>query len=155
MTDMSAGHKLWEKAVFLSITFPPGESFNFANETLASVYLRSEEVKIACSKNGAVVLPTDYPAHGIEEFLLRQVAYLDQSSNGAQGPQAKFTVLGFPRYPIQCGLAGGQTPGGDGGICPTTAGGRIGLPVVTKAHPGCGLERRPEHTKRRGTTYLP
>jgi len=94
-----AATKLWEKAdkgVNMSITFPHAQTFNFANGSLASDYLPGEAIKAACSKNGEVVLPTDYEAHGIGEWCMRLVAYLDKGSNTAAGPRVKFTVLGFP-----------------------------------------------------------
>jgi len=94
-----AAAKIWEKAdkaVNVSISFPPGDAFSFSNGSLASEYLPAEAIKIACSKNGEVVLPTDYEAHGIGDICLRLVAYLDKGSNAAAGPKVKFTVLGFP-----------------------------------------------------------
>jgi len=94
-----AASKMWEradKAVNVSITFPSGDAFNFSNGSLASDYVPGEAVKIACSKNGEVVLPTDYAAHGIGELTLRLIAYLDKGSNTAAGPRVKFTVLGYP-----------------------------------------------------------
>jgi len=94
-----SANKIWEKAdkaVLMAITFPNGEVFPFTSGTLASEYVPSEEVKVACSKNGTPLLPTDYGAHGIGDFCMRTVAYLDKSSNTAAGPKIKFTVLCFP-----------------------------------------------------------
>jgi len=94
-----AAHKLWEradKAVTVSLTFPAGDTFSFQNGSHASDYVPADAFKFACSKNGEVILPTDYATHGIGDLCLRAVAYLDKASNSAQGPKTKFTVLGYP-----------------------------------------------------------
>jgi len=91
--------KIWEKAdkaVMLTVSFPPGDEFNFASGTLASEYLPGEDVKAVYSKNGEALLPASYGAHGIGEFSLRAVAYIDKSSNAASGPKIKFTIMMFP-----------------------------------------------------------
>jgi len=151
-----AANKLWEradKAVNLSITFPPGDAFSFASGTLASEYLHSDEVKIACSKNGAVVLPTDYDAHGIGDFSLRLVAYLDRTSNGAQGPRAKYTVLGFPAsedsmrdtsdLAVDVGWPGVKLLEGTADFTPLPAQEGWGCPFLPILMPGADLDTAP------------
>jgi len=98
-TATVAASKIWEKAdraATVSITIPPGQEFSFVNGSLASEYVQQEAFKFSCRKNDSVILPTDYQAHGIGNITLRAVAYLDKSSNGANGPKIKFTVLVFP-----------------------------------------------------------
>jgi len=94
-----AATKIWEKAdktVMLAISFPPGDDFNFASGTLASEYLPGEEVKVVCSKDGEALLPANFGAHGIGDFCMRAVAYIDKSSNSAAGPKVKYTIMMYP-----------------------------------------------------------
>lgn len=92
--------KLWEKTakdITAHFTLPEGGAFDFAGGTLASEYLSSENVPLACAKGQQVLLPTDWPACGIQDFCIRLVATLDRSANGRRGiPTFRYTLLFFP-----------------------------------------------------------
>jgi len=93
-----AANNLWQAAdpeVKISITLPDGVAFSFASGNLASDYVAAEDVRHHFSKNGSIIVPPDWAAHGIGEIALRAVCHLDKSSN-VKGPQIKVTFLLFP-----------------------------------------------------------
>jgi len=151
-----AASKIWEKAdkaVIMAINFPSGDVFPFTSGTLASEYVPSEEVKVACSKNGAPLLPTDYGAHGIGDFCLRAVAYLDKGSNTAAGPKVKFTILCFPETEEEMRARSEMTedvgwPGikileGQATLAPQPPAEGWGCPVLPVIVPGADIEAAP------------
>ena len=90
---------LWEKTakeLLLSLKMPTGTAFKFAGGDLSSDLIPQENVQFSAAKDGRVILPMDWPEHGIGNFCLRAVAHLDKSSNSRSGPAFKVTVLAFP-----------------------------------------------------------
>ena len=88
--------KLWEKAnesVMLEVELPPGELFKFEGGRLYSEYLDQESVRYRLTKDGQILTGADKKEHGIGDFCLRAITHLGKTSNNAQGPNIKITVL--------------------------------------------------------------
>jgi hypothetical protein len=63
-----AANNLWQAAdpkVKISITLPDGVAFSFASGNLASDYVTAEDIRHHFSKNGSIIVPPDWAAHGI------------------------------------------------------------------------------------------
>ena len=91
--------KLWEKAeedVVLTVNVPNGAEFVFAGGKLCSDYVNSDKVEFKFSKGGQVLAETEWDGRGVGKFCLRLLAHLGKTSNGAQGPHIKFTLLAHP-----------------------------------------------------------
>jgi len=79
------------------ISVPDGANFRFDGGTMYSDLIGSEEYKHYFTKGDSLVPPTDWERNNIGETSMRAVCHLDKSSNGAEGPKAKMTILIFPR----------------------------------------------------------
>ena len=91
--------KLWETTgsdIVLSVNVPSGNAFVFEGGRLTSDYLDHEAVKYKFTKDGKVLAEAERQASGVGEFCLRIVAHLGKNSNGASGPNIKFTMLVIP-----------------------------------------------------------
>ena len=91
---------LWpnvDPAISLQLVLPDAASFSFRSGNLCSDLIACEDFKHKFTKGGTVILPPDWAANGIGETAMRAVSHLDKASNGHEGPQAKTTILLFPR----------------------------------------------------------
>ena len=92
--------KLWEKAdsdIVLSVEVPSGNAFVFEGGRLTSDFLDHETVKYKFSRGGQVLAETERTAGGVGPFCMRILAHLGKTSNGAAGPNIKFTMLVLPQ----------------------------------------------------------
>ena len=92
--------KLWEKAdsdIVLSVEVPSGNAFVFEGGRLTSDFLDHETVKYKFSRGGQVLAETERTAGGVGHFCMRILAHLGKTSNGAAGPNIKFTMLVLPQ----------------------------------------------------------
>ena len=92
--------KLWEKAegdIVLSVEVPSGSAFVFEGGRLTSDYLDHETVKYRFSRGDQVLAEAEREASGVGPFCLRILAHLGKTSNGATGPNIKYTMLALPQ----------------------------------------------------------
>ena len=148
--------KLWDKAnkdVTVTITFPQAAEFNFTAGTLTSEYLDGAAVKMAVSKQGQIVLPTNFAELGIGDSCYRLIAHLDKTANGTAGPKIRYTVLFFPRLVADledlsdlakgAGWPGVKVLEGEATLFPGTRSGSWGCPLLPILCPGARLELVP------------
>jgi len=91
--------KLWEgtaRGTAVTVRNITGQSFTFAGGQLHSDYVDSDEFDVTFSKNGAPILPADWDSAGVGPFALRAFTYLEKTSNKADKPRIKMTILAFP-----------------------------------------------------------
>ena len=91
--------KLWEKAdgdIVLSVEVPSGNAFVFEGGRLTSDYVDHETVKYRFSRGDQVLAEAEREASGVGPFCLRILAHLGKTSNGATGPNIKYTMLALP-----------------------------------------------------------
>ena len=92
--------KLWEKAdndIVLSVEVPSSNAFVFEGGRLTSDFLDHETVKYKFSRGGQVLAEAEKAAGGVGAFCMRILAHLGKTSNGAAGPNIKFTMLVHPQ----------------------------------------------------------
>ena len=92
--------KLWEKAdndIVLSVEVPSGNAFVFEGGRLTSDFLDHETVKYKFARGGQILAEAERTAGGVGAFCLRIIAHLGKTSNGAAGPNIKFTMLVIPQ----------------------------------------------------------
>ena len=92
--------KLWEKAdsdIVLSVEVPAGNAFVFEGGRLTSDYVDHETVKYKFSKGERVLAEAERSTYGVGNFCLRILAHLGKTSNGASGPNIKYTMLVHPQ----------------------------------------------------------
>ena len=99
-TVIMQANNLWAKAdstIKLHLIMPDGDAFKFLSGTLSSDLIPGEDIKHFFMKENSVIPPTEWARYDLGEISIRAVCHMDKSSNGANGPAAKITILAFPR----------------------------------------------------------
>ena len=149
--------KLWEaadKEAVVSLTLPHAAEFDFAGGKMHSEYLTSEGIKMAVAKGDRPILPTDWPAFGIQNFCLRAIVNPAKPSpyNG-QKPGVRYTVLFFPHTQeemtewselvSEVGWPGVKILEGEAQFFPQAPEGTWGCPILPLICPGSRFADRP------------
>lgn len=149
--------KIWDKAskeATVTFSMPQAAEFDFTAGTLTSEYLDGSAVKTVISKQGHVVLPTNWEDIGIGGCCFKLLAHLDKSSNSATGPKIRFTVLIFPKKVQEleemseltggAGWTGIKLLEGEAGFFPQLQSGGWGCPLLPIICPGASLDVVPQ-----------